>query len=83
MSRKDYYWVCAVEKTTGGPVVQGPHASEMDANQWGFANIRDGDFTVYKFDTINRIAARDKFKNIRLEQTKQLETVFKRAKYPV
>jgi len=81
--RRDYYWVCAIEKATERPVVQGPHDSEMDANQWGFANIRDGDFKVYKFPTRNKFAARDMFKSIRLEQTKQLETVFKRARYQV
>jgi hypothetical protein len=80
--KRDYYWVCAVEAVTGRPVVQGPHNTEAEATQWGFANIHDGNFKVYAFDTIDKTSARDKFKNIRLEETKQLETVFKRAKYP-
>ena len=81
-TRRDYYWVCAVENVSGRPIVQGPHNTEAEANQYGFAHIQDGDFKVYMFPTINKIAARDYFKNKRLEQTGQLAEVFKRAKYP-
>jgi len=81
--RRDYYWVCAVEKVSGRPVVQGPHDTEAEANQFGFEKIKDGDFTVEAFPTINRIAARDYYKNKRLEQSGQLADVFKRARYKV
>ena len=82
-SKRDWYWVCAVEKVSGRPVVQGPHDTDAEANQWGFEKIKDGDFTVYPFPTINKIAARDFYKNKRLEQSGQLADVFKRARYKV
>ena len=82
-ARRDYFWVCAIEKISGRPVVQGPHDTEAEANQFGFAHIKDGDFTVYPFPTRNKYAARDMFKNKRLEQSGQLADVFKRAKYKV
>lgn len=79
----DAIWVCAVEKSSGRPVVHGVHNSEEEARQWGFENIRDGDFEVLHFPTINRYNARDRYKAILLERTKNLPLVFKRAKYQV
>lgn len=81
--RREYFWVCAVEKATGRPVIQGPHNTEDDARQWGFEHIKDGDFEVVPIRTINKIAARDHYKNIMLERTKTLSSVFPRAKYKI
>ena len=78
-----HYWVCAIEKVSGRPVLQGPHDTESEANQFGFEHIKDGDFTVEAFPTINKFAARDMYKNKRLEQSGQLADVFKRARYKV
>ena len=78
-----WYWVCAIEKVSGRPVIQGPHDNETEANQFGFEHIKDGDFTIEAFPTINKIAARDMYKNMRLEQSGQLADVFKRARYKV
>jgi len=79
---KQMYWVCAIEKISGRPIVQGPHSDETEARQWGFENIRDNDFEVLQFPTIQKETARDMYKNILLERSKQLPIVFKRAKYP-
>jgi len=81
--RRNHFWACAIEKITGRPVVLGPYDTEQEANQFGFERIKDGDFTVYEFDTRDKFAARDKFKYKRLEQSGQLSEVFKRAKYRV
>lgn len=81
--RRDYYWVCAIHKISGRPIVQGPHNTESEANQFGYEHIKDGDFEVYAFPTVNRITARDMFKSKRLERSGLLEDVFKRAKYKV
>lgn len=82
-SQANYWWVCAVEKTTGRPLVHGTHNTDTDARQWGFEHIKDGDFEVFAFPTVNRISARDYFKSIILERTNTLSSVFKRAKYPI
>jgi len=81
--QRELYWICAVEKTSGRPLVHGPHQTDTDARQWGFEHIKDGDFEVFHFPTVNKIAARDYFKSIILERTNTLSSVFKRAKYPV
>lgn len=82
-ARRDYYWVCATEQITGRPVVLGPYDTDREANQFGFESIKDGEFTVYPFPTINKITARDMFKAKRLEQSGKLSEVFNRAKYKV
>jgi hypothetical protein len=64
-------------------VVHGVHSSEEEARQWGFENMKDGDFEVLHFSTKNRFNARDKYKAILLERTKSLPIVFKRARYKV
>jgi hypothetical protein len=79
---QSYWWVCAVDRLSGRPIVQGHHSTESDARQWGFENIRDNDFEVHCFPTINKVAARDFWKSILLERTKSLSTVLQRAIYP-
>lgn len=81
-TQRDYWWVCAIEKTTGRPIVHGTHLTDTDARQWGFEHIRN-DFEVLPFPTVNKIAARDFYKARILERTNTLSSVFKRAKYPV
>lgn len=81
-TQRDYFWVCAIDKASQRPILQGPHNTDTDARQWGFEHIRDGDFEVFSFPTINKQAARDCYKNIILERTNMLSDVFKRAKYP-
>ena len=84
MITREYYWICAVDRVSGRPVVDGHYNSEHEANQFGFSkNINGGDFSVYKFDTINKFSARDKFKHIMMANTGDISTVFRRAKYPV
>ena len=83
-TQRDYYWICAVEKSSGRPVVDGPYDSETEANQFGFSkNINDGDFEVHAFNTIDRMAARDKYKHIVFERSGNLGFILKRAKYKV
>ena len=82
-SKRLYYWVCAIEKVSGRPFIDGPYDTEAEANQFGFAKVRDGDFEVYAFDTVNKFSARDKFKHKRLEQSGQLADVFMRARYKI
>lgn len=81
-TQRDYWWVCAVEKSCGRPIVQGPHNTDNDARQWGVENIWDNAWEVFPFPTINKIAARDRYKSIVLERTKLLPSVFQRAIYP-
>lgn len=81
--RQVYYWVCAVDKVTGRPVILGPYTNESEANQFGFQKISDGDFVVEAMDTRDRQAAKARFNYKRLEQTGQLEVALKRAKYKV
>jgi hypothetical protein len=78
---RNFFWVCAVHKASGRPIVQGPHNTFEEANQFGFLHVKDGDFKVYEFPTRNKVTARDMFKSKRLEETGMLEDVFKRAKY--
>ena len=79
---RDYYWICAVDRVSGRPVVDGPYNSEQEANQFGFSkNINGGDFEVCRFATINKLNARDKYKHKILERTGDISTVFKRAIY--
>ena len=82
-ARRDRYWVCAVENESQRPIVDGPHDTESEAQQWGFAHIRDGNFKVYAFPTTDKFRARDMFRHIRLEETGRLSDMFKRAKYKV
>ena len=80
--RKPYWWVCAIEKASGRPIVQGPHNTDSEARQWGVENIRDNDWEVLSFPTVNKEMARDMYKSKVLERTKDLSSVFKRARYP-
>ena len=82
-TNRDWYWVCAISKDYGRPIVNGPHHTESEGMQWGFANIPDEDFKVYAFPTVNKITARDMFKSKGIEQTKNLDIAFKRAMYKV
>ena len=56
---RDWFWVCAIETISGRPVVLGPYNTEAEATQFGFSKIKDGDFKVYSFPTVDRTAARD------------------------
>lgn len=80
--QKEVYWVCAIEKSSQRPIVQGYHLTEDAARQWGWEHIKDGDFEVCLFPTVNKIAARDYYKNRILERTNSLASIFTRAKYP-
>ena len=82
-TRRLYYWVCAISKDYARPIVNGPHNSENEGMQWGFAYIPDEDFKVYAFPTRNKFTARDMFKSKGVEQTKSLDVAFKRAMYKV
>lgn len=81
-TQRDYFWVCAVEKVSQRPVVQGPHNTEREAREWGLMYIKDGDFEVLPFPTINKIAARDFYKSKMVERTKNIASAFTRAIYP-
>lgn len=83
ITTRQAWWVCAIDKVSGRPIVQGPHFMDSEARQWGFEHIRDNDFEVLQFPTVNKESARDMYKNILLERTNQLPIVFKRAKYQV
>lgn len=81
---KQYYWICAIDKVSGRPIVDGAYNSEQEAHQYGFSkNINGGDFEVCMFPTSNRIMARDLFKHKILDRTGDISTVFKRARYKV
>lgn len=81
-TQRDYYWVCAVEPKSGRPVVQGPHNNEYGARNWGLDHMKGFEFEVLAFPTINKMAARDYYKNALAERGDLLPIVFKRAIYP-
>jgi hypothetical protein len=81
MGRCNYYWACAVENTTGRPVVFGPHNTDVEAQEVAMRHNGQGEFAVYCFPTINKFAARDMFRKKLEEQGTQLVDLFKRAKY--
>ena len=78
----EYYWVCAIHKATLRPILHGPHNTEDEARQWGYTYVRDGEFEVYPFPTINKTAARDFYKSIMVEKSKNISSAFTRAIYP-
>ena len=80
-TRRDWFWACAREYTTGRPVVFGPHSTEVEAEQVAIRHLGEGEFVVYAFPTVNKIAARDMFKKKLEEQGSSLTDLFKRARY--
>jgi hypothetical protein len=77
----NYYWACAVESTSGRPMVFGPHSTDVDAREVALRHSGEGEFEIYRFPTINKFAARDMYRKKLEEQGTRLVDLFKRAKY--
>lgn len=75
-----YYWILAVDKNTGRPVVLGAYNSEESANRVGFEKI-DGTFEVVPLPTRDSSKATKILKYKRFNQTAKLEEAFKRARH--
>ena len=82
-TRREYYWILAVDKPTGRPVILGPFDTQDEANKIGFEKIDSGNFEVVPLNTRDSQKAKDKLKYRRFHQEAKLEEVLKRAKYQV
>ena len=79
-SSREYYWILAVDKTSGRPVVLGYYHSEEEANRVGFEKI-DGSFEVVPLKTTDSAKATKILKYKRFYQTARLEEALKRARH--
>ena len=77
-----YYWILAVEPTSGRPIVLGWYSSEAEANDIGF-NKCGGSFEVIPLQTRDVGLATKILKHRRFEQSEQLAEVLKRARHKV
>jgi len=77
-----YYWILAVEGTTGRPVILGPYSSESEANDMAF-NRCGASFEVIPLQTRDVRSATKILKHRRFEQSEQLAEVLKRARHKV
>lgn len=75
-----YYWLLAVDRVSGRPVILGAFNSEEEANQIGFQKI-DGNFEVVPLRTCDPARATKALKYRRFTQTSKLEEALKRAKH--
>jgi hypothetical protein len=75
-----YYWILAVDKTSGKAVILGAFDSEDKANRVGFEKI-DGAFEVVSLPTRDSGKATKILKYRRFSQTARLEEAVKRAKH--
>lgn len=82
-ARRDYYWICAVEKTTGTPIVDGPYDTEDEAFQVGYTKMRGEQFEVKPIKTIDRNKATADWRHERLMRSGQLIEVLKRTKHKI
>ena len=77
-----YYWILAVEPTTGRPVVLGPYDTEAAANDMAFSKLGAA-FEVVPLQTRDVRSATKILKHRRFEQSEQLAEVLKRARHKV
>ena len=77
-----YYWILAVESTTGRPVILGPYGSESDAADEAFGKLGSA-FEVIPLRTRDVGLATKILKHRRFVQSEQLSEVLKRARHKV
>lgn len=80
-TRREYYWILAVDKSSGRPLILGAYDTEEEANQVGFQKIDSGNFEVVPLRTRNVQRANRILKYRRFHQTERLEEGLKRAKH--
>lgn len=78
--RRDYYWLCAVEATTGTPIVDGPYNTPDEARQVGWEKLNQ-EFEVLPMKTIDKRSATAEYRHIRLMRFGNLSEVLKRTKH--
>jgi len=83
ITRREYYWLLAVDKVSGRPVILGPFDTEEEGNRIGFSKIDSGNFEVIPLNTRNAQRANHILKYRRFNQTAKLEEALKRAKHSV
>ena len=81
-TKQPYYWLCAIEKTTGTPIVDGPYNSEEEARNIGFSKIRD-DWEVIPMKTRDRNRATAMFRHMRFMNSGDLLEVLKRTRHKI
>ena len=77
-----YYWILAVEPTSGRPVVLGPYGTESEANDMAFSKL-GASFEVVPLQTRDVGLATKILKHRRFEQSEQLAEVLKRARHKI
>lgn len=78
---REFYWLLAVDRPSGRPIILGPYDTESEANRIGFEKIDSGNFEVVPLATHNVQRANQLLKYRRFNQTSKLEEVLKRAKH--
>ena len=82
-TKRDWAWLCAVEKTTGTPIVDGPYDTEDEANRIGLEKIQ-GDFEVMMWPTVDKNRATAMWRHERLNRGEQIvDIVRKRTKHKI
>lgn len=83
VARREYFWLLAVDKASGRPIILGPYDTEEEGNRVGFEKIDSGNFEVIPLNTRNVQRANHILKYRRFDQTAKLEEALKRAKHSV
>ena len=78
-----YYWILAVDNSSGRPIILGPYDTEQEANSIGLTKIDSGNFEVVPLNTRNVQKANQVLKYRRFHQTARLEEALKRAKHTI
>jgi len=84
-TRRDYYWICAVEKTTGTPVVDGPYDTEEEAEQTASQSTRlSGEqWEILPMRTVDRNRATAEFRHQRVQRFGRLDEALKRTGHKI
>lgn len=82
-TRRDYYWICAIEQTTGTPIVDGPFDTEEEGDRVGYEKLRGEYFEVRAMKTIDRNRATAEWRHERLMRSGKLIEVLKRTKHKI
>ena len=82
LQNRDWYWLCAVERETGTPIVDGPYDTEEEARQVGLQKIRDN-FEVIPMKTIDKNRATAEYRHRRFMTYGDLKQILLRTKHKI
>ena len=77
---RPWYWLCAVERESGTPIVDGPYDTEEEARRIGLEKIRDN-FEVIALNTIDRAKATAEYRHRRFMTYGDLKQILLRTKH--